>query len=153
MKGFLTEAEISLDSKGRFLLPMAIRKKLPTENTNMFVMARGFETNIVLYPMQKWETEIQPMLDSLSEFNAEARRFKMMFLNGATEVEMDATGRILISKRLLLHAGVEKDATLVANGGKIEIWDSKKYNKFFEEVQPTELSELADKLLGGNVKF
>jgi MraZ protein len=153
MKGFLTESEVTLDSKGRFLLPSAIRKKLPEQDGNLFVIARGFEQNLVLYPQAVWQQSVQAKLDSLSDFNPEVRRFKRLFLNGATEVEMDAAGRVLVPKTLMEYAGLLKDATLFAEGGKIEIWDSSKYKQFFESAQPNELSNLAHKLLGGDLNI
>ncbi len=153
MKGFLTESEVTLDSKGRFLLPMAIRKKLPETDGNQFVIARGFEQNLVIYPQTIWQQSVQTKLDSLSDFNPEVRRFKRLFLNGATEVEMDGAGRVLVPKSLMEYASLVKDATLFAEGGKIEIWDTKKYKQFFESTQPNELSNLAHKLLGGDLNI
>jgi MraZ protein len=153
MKGFLTETEVTLDAKGRFLLPSAIKKKLPQEEGNSFVLARGFEGNLVLYPSHIWQQSVQSKLDSLSDFNPEVRKFKRLFLNGATELEMDSAGRVLIPKPLLEYAGLVKEAILFAEGGKIEIWDSSKYKQFFESAQPNEVSELAHKLLGGDLNI
>jgi MraZ protein len=153
MKGFLTETEVTIDAKGRFLLPSAIKKKLPEEEGNGFVIARGFEGNLVLYPSHIWQHNVQNKLDSLSDFNPEVRRFKRLFLNGATELEMDGAGRVLIPKALMEYAGLVKDAILFAEGGKIEIWDSSKYKQFFESAQPNEVSDLAHKLLGGDLNI
>jgi MraZ protein len=153
MKGFLTESEVTLDSKGRFLLPAAIKKKLPTEEGNAFVIARGLEENLMLYPSHIWQQNVQSKLDTLSDFNPEVRRFKRLFLNGATELEMDSAGRVLVPKALMEYAGIKKDAILFAEGGKIEIWDSSKYKQFFESAQPNEVSDLAQKLLGGDLNI
>jgi MraZ protein len=153
MKGFLTETEVTLDAKGRFLLPMSIKKKLPETEGNTFVVARGFEENLVLYPSHIWQQSVQNKLDSLSDFNPEVRRFKRLFLNGATELEMDGAGRILVPKALMEYAGLTKEAILFAEGGKIEIWDKSKYRQFFESAQPNEVSNLAHKLLGGDLNI
>ncbi|MBL7727105.1 MAG: division/cell wall cluster transcriptional repressor MraZ [Dinghuibacter sp.] len=153
MKGFLTECEVTLDAKGRFLLPAGIKKKLPAEEGNAFVIARGFEENLVLYPAHTWQENVQSKLDKLSDFNPEVRRFKRLFLNGATELEMDSAGRVLIPKTLMEYAGLSKEAILFAEGGKIEIWDKSKYRKFFETAKPDEAGELAHKLLGGDLNI
>jgi MraZ protein len=153
MKGFLTESEVTIDLKGRFLLPMNIKKKLPKEDENVFVIARGFEENLVLYPSFVWQQHVQSKLDSLSDFNPEVRKFKRLFLNGATELEMDGAGRVLIPKTLMEYAGLKKDAILFAEGGKIEIWDSSKYKQFFESAQSNETSVLAHRLLGGDLNI
>jgi MraZ protein len=152
MKGFLTETEVTIDSKGRFLLPAAIKKKLP-EDANTFVLARGFEQYLTLYPQHLWEQNVQAKLDTLSDFDAESRRFKRLFLNGATELEADSAGRILVGKELLSYAGITKEAILFAEGGKIEIWDKSKYEEFFEGAQANEVSDLAKKLLGSAINI
>lgn len=155
MKGFLTECEVTIDAKGRFLLPAAIKKKLPSgeEGVNEFVIARGFEENLVLYPAHIWQENVQSKLDRLSDFNPEVRRFKRLFLNGATELEMDSAGRVLVPKALMEYAGLTKEAILFAEGGKIEIWDKSKYRKFFETAKPDEAGDLAAKLLGGDLNI
>lgn len=153
MKGFLTECEVTVDAKGRFLLPAGIKKKLPSEEGNSFVIARGFEENLVLYPSHIWQENVQNKLDKLSDFNPEVRRFKRLFLNGATELEMDNAGRVLIPKTLMEYAGLSKEAILFAEGGKIEIWDKSKYRKFFETAKPDEAGDLANKLLGGDLNI
>jgi MraZ protein len=153
MKGFLTECEVTIDSKGRFLLPAGIRKKLPDEKVDAFVIARGFEECLMLYPAAAWELNVQSKLDTLSDFNPNVRRFKRLFLNGATELEADNAGRILIPKPLMEYAGLVKDAVLFAEGGKIEIWDKSKYQKFFESAQANEVSDLAQQLLGGDLNI
>jgi MraZ protein len=137
MKGFLTECEVTIDSKGRFLLPAGIKKKLPEMGGESFVIARGLEECLVLYPAKVWQDNVQSKLDTLSDFDPAVRRFKRLFLNGATELEMDSAGRVLI----------------FAQGGKIEIWDKSKYLKFFESAQPNEASELARQLLGGDLNI
>ncbi len=154
MASFLLETDISIDSKGRFLLPSAIKRKLPVEHTNLFVMLKGFEGQLVLYPMQTWETKIEPMVSGLNEFSTDARRFKALFFNGATEVEMDSAGRILISKRLSAQCSINPgEAVLIARGESIQIWSVSKYKEFFEHVKEGEMGELADKLLGGNTSL
>jgi MraZ protein len=153
MKGFLSECEVTLDAKGRFLLPAGIKKKLPLEDGNTLVIARGFEENLVLYPARIWQENVQNKLDKLSDFNPEVRRFKRLFLNGATELEMDNAGRVLLPKILMEYAGLTKEAILFAEGGKIEIWDKSKYRKFFETAKPDEAGDLAHKLLGGDLNI
>ncbi len=153
MKGFLTETEVTIDAKGRFLLPMSIKKKLPEVDGNSFVIARGFEQNLVLYPAHIWQQSVQDKLDSLSDFNPEVRKFKRLFLNGATELELDGAGRVLLPKPLMEYASLVKDATLFAEGGKIEIWDTKLYKQFFESAAANEVSTLAHQLLGGDINI
>lgn len=148
MTGFLGEFEATLDTKGRFLLPAGFRKQLPEADTSRFVINRGFEKCLALYPLKTWEP-LFARISGLNEFDPKQREFRRAFLNGATYVEPDTAGRILLPPNLKLYAGLEKDIVLMATGDKIEIWDSNKYKQFFDSISSDALSDLANDVLGG----
>jgi MraZ protein len=152
MVGFLGEYEATLDSKGRFLLPVGFKKQLPETGSASFVLNRGFETCLSLYPMSSWEP-IFARISQLNDFDPEVRQFRRYFLNGATIVELDSAGRLLIPPNLKEHAGLEKDLVLTAAVHKIEIWDKSKYQQFFESFSPEAFSSLARQVMnpGGSV--
>jgi MraZ protein len=149
MTGFLGEYEATLDAKGRFLLPAGFKKQLPDEEISRFVINRGFEKCLALYPMMTWEP-LFTKVNGLNEFDPKQREFRRAFLNGATYVEPDTAGRILLPPNLKLYAGLEKDIVLMATGDKIEIWDSNKYKQFFDTISSDALSDLGNKVLGGS---
>jgi MraZ protein len=147
MTGFLGEFESTLDPKGRFLLPAGIKKQLPEGENTQFVINRGFEKCLSLYPMGSWK----PIFDSISQlndFDPRVREFRRYFLNGATALELDSAGRLLLPKNLAEHAGLEKDIVLVSAVNKIEIWDKSKYQQFFETFSPESFSSLAAEVMG-----
>ena len=148
MTGFLGEYEATLDAKGRFLLPAGFKKQLPEEEISRFVINRGFEKCLALYPMMTWEP-LFTKVNGLNEFDPKQREFRRAFLNGATYVEPDTAGRILLPPNLKLYAGLGKDIVLMATGDKIEIWDSNKYKQFFDTISSDTLSDLGNKVLGG----
>lgn len=145
--GFIGEYESTLDSKGRFLLPSAFKKKLPEDSGNTFVIARGFEKCLTLYPKQNWDP-IFEKLSTLNDFEPKVRMFYRHFLNGAIEIELDGAGRLNVPNSLIAFAGLEKDITLVSAINKIEIWDTKTYQKLFESFSPSEYSDLAAQVMG-----
>jgi MraZ protein len=147
MTGFLGEFEATLDAKGRFLLPAGFKKQLPDEETNRFVINRGFEKCLALYTLKSWEP-LFANIDKLNDFDPKAREFRRYFLNGATFVEPDSAGRLLVPPNLKEHAGLEKDIVLVAAVNKIEIWDSNKYKQLFDSFSPDTFSSLANEVMG-----
>ena len=150
MIGFLGEYEATLDAKGRFLLPAGFKKQLPEESGNQFVVSRGFEKCLTLYPVRNWEP-IFSELSKLNDFDPKVREFRRYFLNGATTVELDSAGRLLVPPNLKEHAGLDKDIVLVAAVNKLEIWDKNKYQQFFESFSPESFSQLAQQVMtGGN---
>ncbi len=148
MIGFLGEFEATLDTKGRFLLPAGFKKQLPEGETSLFVINRGFEKCLALYPMKTWEP-LFTKVNALNEFNPREREFKRAFLNGATYVEPDTAGRILLPPSLKVYAELQKDIVLMATGDKLEIWDSNKYKQFFDSISSDALSDLGKDVLGG----
>ena len=146
MIGFLGEYEATLDIKGRFLLPAGFKKQLPQESATQFVLNRGFEKCLTLYPLQSWEP-IFSEISKLNDFDPKVREFRRYFLNGATQVELDSAGRLLLPKNLSEHAGLEKDIVLVSAVNKIEIWDKSKYTQFFETFTPQAFSDLANEVM------
>lgn len=142
MIGFLGEFEATLDAKGRFLLPAGLKKQLPEEEAIRFVINRGFEKCLSLYPIKNWEPLFAD-ISKLNDFDPKVREFRRYFLNGATHVEPDSAGRLLVPPNLKDHAGLQKDIVLVAAVNKIEIWDSSKYHQLFDSFSADDFSNLA----------
>ena len=146
---FLGEYESTLDAKGRFLLPGSFKKQLPETGGNTFIVNRGFEKCLALYPKQSWDPIFQ-RLSSLNDFDPKVRAFRRYFLNGATEVELDSAGRINLPNNLIADVGLGKDIVLVSAINKIEVWDNGKYKQFFENISPNAFSDLAAAVMGKN---
>lgn len=146
MVSFLGEYESTVDAKGRFLLPAAFKKQLPKDDTGEFVINRGFEKCLTLYPLQSWKP-IFANISKLNDFDPKVRAFRRYFLNGASPVEMDTAGRILLPKNLMEYASLEKDIVLVSALTKIEIWDKKSYDQFFSGVSADDFSKIADEVM------
>jgi MraZ protein len=145
MATFLGEYEATLDPKGRFLLPAGFKKQL-SEGESNFVISRGIERCLTLYPMSSWQPIVQK-INSLNDFDPKVRAFRRQFLGGATEVELDAAGRMLLPPTLKEYAELSKEIILVAALDKIEIWDAVKYKKLFEEMAPEDFSNLAAEVM------
>ncbi|HWJ28466.1 MAG TPA: division/cell wall cluster transcriptional repressor MraZ [Flavisolibacter sp.] len=146
MTGFLGEFEVTLDAKGRFLLPAGLKKQLPEGENTHFVINRGFEKCLSLYPMQSWQP-LYARISSLNDFDPKVREFRRYFLNGATEVELDTAGRLLLPQNLKDYAELGKDIIIASAVDKLEIWSAENYKKFFESYSPADFSSLAQQVM------
>ncbi|WP_242692035.1 division/cell wall cluster transcriptional repressor MraZ [Aridibaculum aurantiacum] len=142
------EFEATVDAKSRFLLPAGLKKQLP-EGERVFVINRGFDKCLSLYPLYSWNPIIE-QIAAKSDFDANVRNFRRAFMAGATHVELDSAGRLLLPPSLKEWAGIGKDIILNGALNKVEIWDVRKYKEFFDDMSTDDFSNLADVVMGGS---
>jgi len=119
---------INLDSKGRLAIPTRYREQLVQSCEGQMVVTVDRDGCLLLYPLPEWE-EIERKLARLSSFNKQTRRLQRLLIGHATECEMDANGRILLSQPLRDFAGLEKAAVLIGQSNKFEIWSEANWNE------------------------
>ena len=146
MIGFIGEYESTVDAKGRFLLPIGFKKQLPESEAPVFVLNRGFEKCLTLYPLHSWNPLFEK-ISQLNDFDPKVREFRRYFMNGAVQIEPDTAGRILLPKNLMEYAGLSRDIVLVSAVNKIEIWDTVRYKQFFDSMSPDAFSQLAQEVM------
>lgn len=146
IKQLLGEYDVRLDPKGRFRLPSGMLSQLGDWQKGKFIINRGFEKCLVLYPEPVWE-QISDEVEQLNLYNKQNRDFARYFFRGAQEVTLDTADRILLPKRLAEYAGIDKDIILTGYGKRIEIWALEEYERMLSE-EPPDFSELANEVLG-----
>lgn len=146
MLSLLGEYEIAIDAKGRFPLPSGFRKQMPEGEGSQFVLARGMEKCLVLYPLQTWNLQNE-QLSKLNPYNPDVRKLRRLLHNGALPVDVDGAGRILINKGMQEYAEITKEITFSAQGDRIEIWDRNTYQQYLLE-NAGDLSALASQVTG-----
>jgi MraZ protein len=112
----------TLDSKGRMALPTRSRETVQLACEGKIVVTIDMrESCLLLYPLPEWEV-VQRKLEGLSNINPQARMLQRLLIGHATDLELDANGRILIPNMLREYAHLDKKVVLVGQGNKIEIW-------------------------------
>jgi len=145
MIALIGEYDCKMDAKGRFLVPAGLRKQLPEEQQSEFVINRGLDKCLTIFPVPVWEKELA-RLQSRNQYVKKNRAFLRMFLNGATKVQLDGNGRALVPKRLMEHAGLTKEVVLLAQIDRIEIWDRKAYDEMMDDPE-FDFEELAEEVM------
>jgi len=148
MTRFIGEYDCRLDNKGRVILPASLKKQIPKEADNQFVVNRGFEKYLVMYPKNEWDI-ITDEINKLNQYVKENRDFIRYFYRGATELTLDSAARLLLPKRLLEYAGIGQDVVLFAHTNKIEIWSAESYNNILAN-EPNDFAALAEKVMVKN---
>jgi len=146
MYGFLGEHDCRLDAKGRIRLPGALKRQLQPAAAGRFVINRGFEKCLVLYPYDEWE-KISQRVNKLNTFERKKRLFVRYFYRGATELALDANDRLNIPNHLLKYAEIGKELFLASRQNVIEIWNKEHYEEQLA-MDSDAFADLAEEVMG-----
>ena len=150
MTGLIGEYDCKVDAKGRFMFPVDLRKQLEEIFEKGFVINRNLHQRcLVLYPLTEWE-KLNKKLSKLNRLIKANDVFVRKFTGGATNVEADNSGRLLVPKSLTDYADIKSDLKVLGSNNVIEIWDKKLYEDFLN--QDINIEKLAEDVLG-NVNF
>lgn len=116
-------SSISIDIKGRLAVPSRFRERLTAVAGGYLIQTLSpLDRTIWLYPITEWEV-IENKLATLSDFDKQSRRAKQMMRGYATDCQLDSQGRILLSQELRDYAGIKRQAVILGQGNKFEVWD------------------------------
>ena len=147
MQHFIGSYECKADTKGRIMLPAALKKQLSNHLNKSFVIKRAvFNTCLELYPLDQWQG-LMEKVNKLNRFNKKNNDFIRRFTAGVKLLEIDTTGRLLIPKDLTNHAKISKEVVVSSVVNILEIWDKTFYEKSIDEAT-TDFASLAEEVMG-----
>lgn len=125
-RGFQT---VNIDDKGRLAVPSRYRQRLTAEADGQLVLTLNpLDRSLWLYPQNNWE-QIETKLAALSEFDKRSRRTKQMMRGYACDCQLDSQGRVLIPAELREYARLQKQAVILGQGNKFEVWDQSSWEQ------------------------
>jgi transcriptional regulator MraZ len=139
--------ECKSDAKGRLMLPNVLKKQMASVLAEGFVLKRSvFQPCLELYPKQEWNL-MMAKVNKLNRFVKKNNDFIRLFTAGVKELELDATGRLLIPKDLYAFAGISKEIVVSSAINIIEIWDKEKYELAINDAT-VDFPILAEEVMG-----
>jgi MraZ protein len=127
----LGEHEHTLDDKNRLTLPAKFRAAF----AGGVVVTRGMDGCLYVYRRADWDALVENRLAGLDPLSQEGRRMQRFFFSGASEVEPDKQGRVMIPAALLDHAGLGREVVVAGVRDHLEIWDRAKWRQELKEVE------------------
>ena len=146
---FTGEYAYSLDSKGRVNIPAKFRQSLSDDNEGTFVITRGMDSCVWVYPLIQWKN-IESNLRNLSSLSKINRTFVRNTARYASPSTYDKQGRIALTPYLIDYAGLDKDVLIVGMVNKIEIWNPTRLDETDKqnlEIDPAAYDELAKNII------
>ncbi len=125
---FRGATKVTLDAKGRLAVPTRYRERLAARCDGHIVVTVDKDHCLLVYPLPDWE-ELERKLVRLPSMNNVARNIVRIMVGYATEVDMDASGRVLLSRELRDFASLDRHAILIGQGHKFELWDEAIWNE------------------------
>lgn len=135
------EYQHTIDEKGRMIIPAKFRDELGEH----FVITRGLDNCLFVYPQSEWKL-IEQKLKTLPFTRSDARAFTRFFFSGAIECELDKQGRVNIAANLRQYAELQKDCVVIGVSNRVEIWSKEKLEEYFSDSEAS-FNEIAEKIV------
>jgi MraZ protein len=112
-----------LDAKSRLCVPARHREVLGANHSGQFTITKHPHGCLMIFPRSEWDR----FCERIALLPMQAQWWKRIFLGNAMDVEIDATGLILVSPELRKAAGITKETVLLGMGSYFELWDAATY--------------------------
>ena len=136
MKG---EYQHTLDAKGRLFIPAKLREQLG----DGFVVTKGLDECLFLYPQKAWD-ELEQKIRQLPM--SKSRDLQRFFLSSAADVTVDRQGRIVIPTTLRSYANLERDVVVIGVGERAELWDARRWNAYTDDLDCESIAQAMEEL-------
>ena len=144
---FRGHSTLSLDAKGRLVMPSRFRDLLSENQVTQLVVSIDMQgKKLTLYPFEQWKAFEQRLM-SMPSLNEAVQRLQNMIIGNAFEVEPDNNGRISIPSQLREMVGLGKKITMVGQGSRLEIWTHESWEEqcqTWQQTGPVSMDELPD---------
>ncbi|WP_184403281.1 division/cell wall cluster transcriptional repressor MraZ [Geomicrobium halophilum] len=137
---FMGEYKHAIDEKGRLIIPSKFRDELGEQ----FVITRGMDQCVFVYPRTEWE-QLEQKLKTLPFTKKDARAFTRFFFSGASEAAFDKQGRVNIPSSLREYALLERDCVVIGVSRRVEIWNQSIWEEYFAESEAS-FSDIAESM-------
>src|SRR5487761_574604 len=124
--------KLTLDAKGRMVMPTRYRERLQEICGGNLVVTVDKDQCLLIYPLPDWE-EIERKMMRLPTLNPQARRLQRFMVGHATDLELDGHGRVLLPPELRAFAELERHGMLIGQGNRFELWNESRWSERLDE--------------------
>lgn len=142
---FYGEYEHTIDKKGRIIIPSKFRDFLKEYDIKKIFITRGLDKCLFLFTENEWKAQ-ESKFRSISITKSEARKFNRLYFSGATQVECDTQGRVLIPKYLKDFAEIKRDIIFIGVSDRIEVWSKEMWQEYYKTSKGS-YEEIAERLM------
>jgi MraZ protein len=134
-----------VDDKGRVNFPSKLKKHVSPEANETFIITRGFETCLFIYPLDEWN-KYESRLEELNSHEPDNRFFTRELLEYVTECTLDKQSRLIITQDLRDYAAIREQVLIIGQIERVELWNPSTYAEYKRGHQVS-YAEIAAKVL------
>jgi len=142
---FYGEYEHTIDKKGRLIIPSKFRDSFKEYDVEKLYITRGLDKCLFVFTESEWKSQ-ESKFKSISFTKSESRKFNRIYFAGASQLECDKQGRILIPKYLKEYAGIKRDVMIVGVSNRIEVWSRDAWQHYYNGAKES-FEDIAEKLM------
>ena len=142
---FYGEYEHTIDKKGRIIVPSKFRDFLKEYDIKKIFVTRGLDKCLFLFTEDEWKAQ-ESKFRSVPFTKSESRKFNRLYFSGATQVECDGQGRILLPKYLKDFAEIKRDIMIIGVSNRMEIWSKELWQEYYKTSKGS-YEEIAERLM------
>jgi MraZ protein len=129
---FRGATKVALDAKGRMAVPARYRDKIASRCDGHLICTIDQDHCLLIYPLPDWE-DMERRLMRLPGTKPQIRRLQRLMVGHAAEIDLDSHGRVLIPRELREFAGFDRQAMLIGQSNKFELWDEARWSERREQ--------------------
>ena len=144
---FTGTQEAKLDAKGRVFFPSDFRRQLQADDTRLVLKRDVFQPCLVLYPYAAWLAEVDAVKSRLNRWDPVQAMLFRQFMAEVEVLNLDAAGRLLLSKLWLQQAGLSGKVRFVGADDRVELWSAEAAEQCF--LRPEEFALAMQRAMNG----
>ncbi len=142
---FYGEHEHTIDKKGRIIVPAKFRDAFKEYGVERFYITRGLDKCLFLFTEDEWKSQ-ESKFKAIPFTKSEARKFNRLYFSGASQIEIDKQGRLLLPKYLKDYAEIKKDVMIIGVVNRMEIWSKETWQEYYKNSKGS-FEQIAENLI------
>jgi len=148
MNSFVSKYSATVDGKGRIVLPAPFKKELGDAPDPVLVVEKSVnEACLNIYPYKVWQEMVDGWSAKLNNNNLQQSKFLSRYFEEIVTLTMAENGRLNIPDKMLVHAGIVKEAIFTGQGKLMKLWEPSRHEA--SRLSDEEYTRLFRELLGG----
>jgi len=133
--GLTGRSDKKVDAKGRISVPPSMKKALTPEIHDEIAIILKPDSHLLLFNRQYWNNTIQQGIIDRATLEGGEKTWKVInrLSENSWTSTLDGQSRIMIPRRFLESAGIDKDVAVIGASDRVFVWNPGKYRAWIDQ--------------------